>query len=204
MTLADLLSLVLQTLRAPHLAGQWILARRLPDSAAWIGLVLVSVLGVLVAFVLALLMPASEVEQLSAISPIRVAVVQGVATLALALVAQVAGQLSGGKGRFGQSLLLMVWMQFVTMVALAIAQPLLSIVFPMPDHINTVEAREQAALATFVPLLVSALLALWLLTGLVTALHGFASRLKVFFSILGMTFLLSMILGPVLGVVPNV
>lgn len=92
------------------------------------------------------------------------------------------GQLAGGQGRFADALLLLAWVQFVLLLW-QIPQCLALIVAP----------------PLFLPLVSFGIVLLfWLLTQFTTALHGFASPLRVFFTILGVFFLFGAALSPLL------
>ena len=107
------------------------------------------------------------------------AVELGVNLLAVLLVTGI-GQRAGGQGRFADALLLLAWVQFMLLLwqvpqclALLIAPPL------------------------FLPLVsVGVVLMFWLLTHVITALHGFSSPLRVFLVMIGLFFLIGAALAP--------
>lgn len=115
-------------------------------------------------------------------SPIAATVLQiGLNLAAVAMMTGI-GRLLGGKGDFQGALILMAWLQTL-MVGFQIVQLVVMIV--IPPLANLVFFGIVAAI-------------LWLMTGFVRELHGFASRLGVLGVMLLVAFVLGSIFGPLL------
>ena len=182
MTLMDrMLALAKLTLQNPRQATRALLAEGVPMPARTAGLMLVAVVSAVIASLQIRLGPAG-MDPLSAMilaSPFLAAVVQWVfLALSVVLIHRV-GRAAGGTGSFPDALLIVVWLQCLTLVlqllqlvALVIAPPLAGII----------------GLGGFV-------LFLWLMTHFIAELHGFRNRGLVF---LGMV-LTALVAGLVIG-----
>lgn len=191
MTLQDrLLSLAQLTLQNPRLAARELLTEGVPMRARTGGLLLVAVVSALLASLQVGTRP-QDLDPLSAFmlaSPFRAAVVQWLfLALSVVLIHRV-GRAFGGRGSFPDALLIVVWLQVLTLV-LQVLQLVATFVAPPLAGV--------IGLGGFV-------LFLWLMTAFIAELHGFASRGLVFvgmvLSALGaglvLGFVLILFLGP--------
>jgi hypothetical protein len=174
-------ALILASFTQPREVASTLVAWNPPESARWQVMILLSVVSTLMtAAAVALAGPDSLISGEDIGGPFgSVAIEFGINILAVFLVTGI-GSLAGGQGRFADALLLMGWVQFILLLwqipqclALILAPPL------------------------FLPLVsIGIVLLFWLLTQFTTALHGFASPLRVFFAILGVFFLFGAALAP--------
>jgi Yip1 domain len=184
MTLGErFLSLTQLTLQDPRQATRVLLAEGVPMRARTGGLLLVAVVSAVFASIQLGASP-QALDPLSAFmlaSPFRAAVVQWLfLALSVVLIHRV-GRAFGGKGSFPDALLVVVWLQLLTL-AIQVLQLAATLVAPPLAGI--------IGLGGFV-------LFLWLMTAFIAELHGFASRGLVF---LGMV-LSALGAGLILGIV---
>ena len=166
-TLGDRLrSLAQLTLQDPRRAARVLLAEPVPMRARSAGLLLVAVVSAVLANLQAGLNP-QPMDPLSAFmlaSPFRTALFQWFfLALSIVLIDRV-GRAFGGQGNFADALLVVVWLQLLTLalqflqlVATLVAPPLAGII----------------GIGGFVVFL-------WLMTAFIAELHGFRSRGRVF------------------------
>jgi Yip1 domain len=191
MTLQDrMLTLAQLTLQDPRQATRVLLAEGVPMRARTGGLLLVAVVSALLASLQVGTSP-QELDPLTAFmlaSPFRAAVVQWLfLTLSVVLIHRV-GRAFGGRGSLPDALLVVVWLQLLTLV-LQVLQ--LAATFVAPPLAGII------GLGGFV-------LFLWLMTAFIAELHGFVSRGLVFLGMaltalgvgLVLGFALILILGP--------
>lgn len=184
MTLGErFLSLTQLTLQDPRQATRVLLAEGVPMRARTGGLLLVAVVSAVFASIQLGTSP-QALDPLSAFmlaSPFRAAVVQWLfLALSVVLIHRV-GRAFGGRGSFPDALLVVVWLQLLTL-AIQVLQLAATLVAPPLAGI--------IGLGGFV-------LFLWLMTAFIAELHGFASRGLVF---LGMV-LSALGAGLILGIV---
>lgn len=162
-------TLLPETFRDPQSAARRIIALGLPMEARWLGLALVVVLAVIETQIALLLIPGSgQPEFLAVLSDPLVGVpAQALALFLVALVIDRIGAVFGGRGRFADALLLVVWIEFVMTLAQA-AQLLAMLVLPPVGALLAI-----AVMIGFI----------WILAQFIAALHGFENLFKV---ILGM------------------
>jgi hypothetical protein len=190
-TLSDrILDLARRTLDDPRAAARQLLALDVPLPARTAGLLLMAVASALLMQVGFLLLPPTDdpMVRFMTDSPLRSAAIQWlVLALSVVLIHRI-GQAWGGVGSLPDTLLVVVWLQ-VIMLGVQVVQLLALLVAPpLAGLVNL------AGMALF----------FWLLCSFVAELHGFESRVKVFFGILAASFavalilvmLLSLILGP--------
>lgn len=184
-----ILPLARLTLEDPRKGARAVLGIGVPMSARTAGLMLMAVVSALISHLGFLLLPPTDdpLARFLMASPIRTAVMQW-ATLALAaLLIHRIGRARGGNGSFPDTVLLIVWLQFL-MLVLQGAQLLLLILVP-----------PLAALAALAGIVIF----FWLLTSFIAELHGFRSRGKVLvfvvLTILVVAFLISLSLAIFLG-----
>ena len=193
-SLATLLSLARLTLHNPREGAARVLALALPIPARWAALALMAVLSTLLIHLTFAMQPADILgffgEALT--SPLRMAMLQAVFMLVSVVAIYQIGRWRGGRGRFEDALILVVWLQFL-LLGLQTAQLLVSLVLPLlADLIGL------ATLALF----------FWWLTNFVAELHGFKSLVLVFvgvlvtlvFMVLVLAFVLAIFLAPQAGV----
>lgn len=167
MTLTDrLTALAKLTLQDPRQAVRVLLAEGVPMRARTAGLLLVAVISALLASLQIQLNP-QDLDPVSALmlaSPFRAAVVQwGFLALSVLLIHRV-GRAFGGRGSFPDALLIVVWLQCLTLV-LQVLQLVADVIAP--------------PLAGIIGL-GGLVLFLWLMTHFIAELHGFRSRGLVF------------------------
>jgi len=185
MTLTNrMIALAKLTLQDPRQAARALMAEGVPIPARTAGLMLVAVLSALLASLQIRLSP-QDLDPLSALmlaSPFRAAVVQwGFLALSVVLIDRV-GRAFGGTGSFADALLIVVWLQCLTLV-LQILQLVASIIAPPLAGI--------IGLGGFV-------LFLWLMTHFIVELHGFRSRGLVFAGMVLTAIAAGLILGTAL------
>lgn len=167
MTVTDrMIALARLTLADPPQATRVLLAEDVPMRARTAGLMLVAVVSAVLASLQISLNPA-DLDPFSAFmlaSPFRAAIMQwGFLALSVVLIHRV-GRAFGGTGSFADALLIVVWLQCLTLV-LQLLQLVASVIAPPLSGV--------IGLAGFV-------LFLWLMTHFIAGLHGFRSRGLVF------------------------
>lgn len=184
MTGQDVKFLLRETLRNPQVAARRIIALDLPPQVGWLGLALVAVLALIMLRLTLLAFGAgSDLNSAGALMrhPVWGVVAQAGFILLTAACMTFAGRPFGGRGRFPDALLLVVWLQFV-LVLVGLVQFLTLLVLP--------------PLGGLIALL-SIPLFLWLLVNLAAALHGFVNPLLVLLGLI-VTFFLTAIVVAVL------
>lgn len=184
MTLTDrMIALAQLTLQDPRAATRALLAEGIPLPARSGGLLLVAVLSALLAS-LQLRLGAQDVDPMTAMmlgSPFRAAVVQwAFLALSVVLIHRV-GRAFGGTGSFPDALLIVVWLQCLTLV-LQVVQLVVNLISPALAGI--------IGLGGFV-------LFLWLMTSFIAELHGFRSRGLVFAGMVVSAFAAGLLIGVV-------
>ncbi|MBP1804237.1 YIP1 family protein [Rubellimicrobium aerolatum] len=179
-----LLSLIRDSIATPREAAGRLLALRPPLGVVLEAAVLVSVLDALLVGVLsggAFAIPLPEGQMV--LSPLMHAALLAASLLISAGALQVGGQLLGGRGRFDQALLVVVWLEVV-----AIA-------------IQLVELAAALLLAPLAPLLALAGLALllWCVVHFTRALHGFSGYGRTLLALLLGAFAIGIALSALLG-----
>jgi hypothetical protein len=182
MTLTQRMATLAQlTFQDPKAATRVLLAEGIPLPARTAGLLLVAVLSALLASLQLNLSP-QQLDPMSAFmlaSPFRAAVVQwAFLALSVVLIHRV-GRAFGGTGSFPDALLIVVWLQCLTLV-LQFAQLVLNILSPALAGI--------LGLAGFVVFL-------WLMASFIAELHGFRSRGLVFVGMLLSAFAAGLVIG---------
>lgn len=175
MSVTDQIKALLRlTLRDPQVAARALIGMRLPDQVRWLGLALVAVLTLIVMRLTLLIFPAEGLSPLGLAlrSPVSGLPIQVGSILMVALAMMLAGRVFGGRGRFADALLLMVWLEFVLSLV-AVVQVLLLVALPLAGVIFSL-----CAVALF----------LWLLVNFAAALHGFTNLWAVLAAMIG-TFL---------------
>jgi hypothetical protein len=198
MTLTERMANLAQlTLQNPRAATRALLAEGVPLPARTAGLLLVAVLSAVLASVQIRLTP-QELDPMSAFmlaSPFRAAVVQwAFLALSVVLIHRV-GRAFGGTGSFADALLIVVWLQCLTLV-LQVAQLVINMFSPALAGI--------VGLGGFVVFL-------WLMASFIAELHGFRSRGLVFLGMVISAFAAGLVIGIVVilfagpeALIPNV
>ncbi len=187
-SLSALTALLRETLTDPRSAARRILAFELPIQVRWLALVLVAVVSALLFHLSLPPMEMPEGEEISVPlvfrSPLFTAFIQAAVIAVTALVVHHVGARLGGRGRFEDGLLLVVWLQFI-LICLQVAQLAVGLLVP--------PLAEMLGIVALV-------LSLWLLTNFVAELHGFESLGKVFLGIMLTSFAMAVLLALVLTV----
>lgn len=183
------------TLQDPRLGLRALLGLGLPQGAGLAALMLVAVVYALILQILHLTTPEGEVSAFGPLlaTPFTTALVLFGIFAISALLIHVIGAARGGRGRLDQAFLTMAFMQcLMVIVQFIVVAAVFIIALLVPP---------------LVPLLVQILLPglvvllFWLLTGFVTELHGFASRIRVFFGILISLFLVNLVVSLLLSAI---
>ncbi len=161
--------LVMETLRSPREAARRIIALDPPMEARWIGLLLVSVLALLETRLGGLVLPLDDQPPIFALAadPVLGVPFQVLSQLVIATAIAGIGRIFGGTGSFADALLLIVWLEFMLVLAQAVQLVALVLVPPV------------GMLIAFVAIG----LLIWLLVQFTAALHGFTNLALV---VLGM------------------
>ena len=190
MTLSHRIGALAQlTLQDPRQATRMLIAEGVPIRARSAGLLLVAVVSALLASLQVGASP-QQLDPFSAFmlaSPFRTALFQWLfLALSVVLIHRV-GRAFGGKGSFPDALLVVVWLQLLTL-AIQVLQLAATLVAPPLAGI--------IGLGGFV-------LFLWLMTAFIAELHGFRSRGRVFLGLvltgLGTGFVLGIAIVLILG-----
>ena len=167
MTLSDrMIALAKLTLREPRAAARALLAEGVPIPARTAGLLLVAVVSAVLSSLQIWLSPQAldPVSAMILASPFRAAVVQwAFLALSVVLIHRV-GRASGGIGAFADALLIVVWLQCLTLVL----------------QVLQLAATGLAPSLAGIIGLVGFVLFLWLMTNFIAELHGFRSLGLVF------------------------
>lgn len=185
-----IVDLARRSLEDPRAAARHLLALDVPLPARTAGLLLMAVASALLMQLGFILLPPADdpVSRFMTESPLRSAAIQWLILAASVLLIQRVGQAWGGVGNLADTLLVVVWLQ-VIMLSVQLVQLLALLVAPpLAGLVN----------------LAGMVLFFWLLCSFIAELHGFTSRLKVFFGVLFVSFavalvivmLLSLVLGP--------
>lgn len=173
-SVSAILALVRYSVQTPRAAARAILNIGAPDVARWCLLAFVATASALCTHLLFTLMPPADTPFMANAmsSPVRTAVIQGVALLITVLGVHYVGRWRGGKGSFRDALLLIGWLQFILLV-LQVVQIAAFLLLPvLAEGIG----------------LIGIVLSLYLLSQFTAELHGFQSALRVFFAVLGTVF----------------
>ncbi|MBN2630868.1 MAG: YIP1 family protein [Rhodobacteraceae bacterium] len=168
--MANLLIMARDTVQRPREGARRVMQANVPMAARWIALILMAVVSAVLAHVSFALLPVSAQAENAAVmpSPFVSAVMQGGLMLAAVVLIDALGRFMGGKGRFEDALILMVWLQFILLI-LQLVQIVTQVVAPP---------------ASLLVGYFSVTVFLWLLSHFVAELHGFSSVLKTFGGIL--------------------
>ncbi|MDZ4395742.1 Yip1 family protein [Cypionkella sp.] len=162
---AELTHVLQLTLQNPRAAARHLLDRQLPLSTIWLALALMAVVSATLTGVSMQIAPDQVEPNFLAMfkNPLQVAVLQGVAMVVMAMLAQGVGRMFGGSGRFADALVLIAWTEALLSL-LQLGQIVLVLLSP----------SLAAALGMF-----GIVLFLWILSNFVAEMHRFASAGKV-------------------------
>ncbi|MBO6921349.1 MULTISPECIES: Yip1 family protein [Paracoccaceae] len=186
-TLGSLLRLARDTVANPREGATTVLTFAPPRQALWLMLALVVVVTMLLGFVFNLVAPPAPGDVAVQISPVTFGLVQGVLLIVMVHAIHRIGAAFGGTGRFEESLLLVIWLQFI-FICIQVLQVLAMLILPVLGPLI---------------FLLSIALFFWLLVNFIAALHGFRSLgqvlVMVILTLIGFALLASIILA-ILGV----
>ncbi len=185
MRMGDLVLLAQTSLRDPALAVRQLQSLNLPMQARWMALAVVAALSAILGTLAMQIFPELAEGSLGvpALSPLaRVAWQTGGIVLTAWLIATV-GRAFGGQGDFPDALLIVIWLEFLLLIAQA-AQIVLVLVFPSLGSI--------LAIASLVVIA-------WLSVQMIKALHGFSNAFQVFIGMIGTTLLILIFLTVLAG-----
>lgn len=194
MRLSVLLPMAVDTVKTPREMAERLMAMNLSREVLWQALTLVVVVSIILAELsnLALVTIAASETPVMFLSPLRMGMIQLALLVMMVFAIFWLGRACGGRGRFQDGLILVVWLQFM-MVCLQAVQTVALVVLPPLAWIIGI-----AGLVLF----------LWLLTHFIAAAHGFTSLLRTFLMIVaasfGFAFGLSLILALIGVSVPRV
>lgn len=184
-------ALMILSLRDPAQAARWLIGLGVPMGARWTGLVLVAILAVLLIGLTANLLPAQDLSVLGRAmqAPLPGLAIQAGTILLIAALTAWVGRMFGGQGSFADALLLMVWLEFLTL-PLTLVQLLLLLIAPV---------------AVLVVALVTLVLFIRIFLVFAATLHGFGNLWAVAGAALATLFGVSLLLGAImtaLGIEP--
>lgn len=182
--LPTLLRHALGSLSAPRDEARWVMSAGLPRAARWQALLLIVVISVILAQISMFVAPLQGDVIMAPLmmNPVMAAIVQMSLLVLMVFAIYWIGRALGGLGGFGNTILVVAWIQFV-MACLQVVQTASMVLIPPLAGLISV--------AGFV-------LFFWLLTNFIAELHGFQSLGRVFVMIIlamfGFAFGLSLIL----------
>jgi len=178
----------------PKAEARWVMTRfDLPRAARWQLLILIVALSVIVAQLGLFIVPISPNTPFAAIlnSPVLSTLVQSAVLVILVFLIYFVGRAMGGTGGFGNTILLVAWLQFI-MACLQALQTIALILSP-----------PLAAILGIIGFVIF----FRLLTSFIAELHGFKSLVNVFLMVIvtmvGLTFGVSVILAMIGVSVPG-
>ncbi len=178
------------TLVDPRAAAHALIALNLPSSVGWMALLLMTVLSSTLGFSGFLIAPVDMDPAMQTLfgSPLRTALLQGLALASTAVLAFWVGQRFGGVGRLAQALVLVSWAQLPPLL-LQLAQIIALVLAP-----------------TAAPLIGLAGFALYtvILSLFIAELHGFRSGPLVFLGMLAVSLLVALVAAFVFAAVLGV
>ncbi|WP_376873184.1 YIP1 family protein [Albirhodobacter sp. R86504] len=195
-------TLMRAAVREPAKTVPAILGLSIPREARWLGLAAVVVISALATALLTMIYgtPTEGASPFSALmsSPLRMAFVQAAGILFIAATMAFVGRSFGGKGRFEDALLLVVWIE-ATLLVIQLAQLALALfVFPIFPSGFVVLISSLLGMISIILLCV-------MLVGFVKGLHGFTSTPAVLIGMIATLFgagTVFMLLLSVLGIAP--
>jgi hypothetical protein len=176
-------TLIWRALTDPAAVAAKIVKVRYDRATLWSAVALVTVLTALAMALTQFLAPTTPPPGVVMPSPLSLTAMLGFFLVAMILAVYFTGRVLGGTGKFSETLLLMTWFQFMTLVITPV-QLVLSILFPF--------------LSGFLSVMGVALWLFWLMH-IINVLHGFNNLFKAFatfaIGVLGLAFGLAMVLA---------
>ena len=174
------------TVQDPRGGARRVMAANLSMNEAALALLIVAILtAILSAFVGQMASGVdTEAMPLAALSPVQWAVMQIAAMFVGAALIAGVGRSFGGHGTLAQSIALLAWAEFIVLMV-QVAQVLSMFILPPVAVILAV---------------IGIALTLWLIVNFVAEVHGFESLIKVFFALVGVSFMLIVIMATILAV----
>lgn len=186
----DLRQMVMRTFREPRVVARELIALNLPQQARVLALAIVIVVSAALGSLAEILFAfVTDLDMGAPTSPVPMALAQAALILYGATAMTVLGRNFGGRGQFRDALLLLIWMEFVLIVA-QVVQFLVMVFFPVTSVLATVAMM---------------VLLFWLLVQFTAALHGFENLAKVAFGVIVAFLASAMVAGMLLvslGFVP--
>jgi hypothetical protein len=176
----QIMALLRLTVQDPRAAAAGLMANeRARANAMSLGIVVV-ILGVLAAFVQSLILPMSADGLVVGLleNPVLYAIIQFMLLMISVIAAHVVGRMFGGRGKFNQALLIIVWLQFFVLVVQFVIIPAILISSSLYNMLNVVVLVYST----------------WLMVNFIAELHGFRSLLRVLGGIVGVSFLAAFLL----------
>jgi hypothetical protein len=167
-TLVSLVRLARDTAVDPRKGASTVLSFAPPRQALWLMFLLVAVSSIILVEIVALIVGATSEGAGMANSPIALGLAQTGLMLAMVYTAYFVGKFFGGTGAFEESLLLMIWLQFI-LLCVQVVQ--IAAILLMPPLVGLITL---ASLALF----------FWLAVNFIAELHGFTSLGRIFLSMI--------------------
>ena len=183
-TLQTLLRNAWDTVRSPREGAAWVMTFQMPRAERWLLLLLITVLSVIMAHISGLLLLSQTDVFMGQIlaSPFVSTILQMSLLVITVFIIFWMGRAMGGQGGFGDTILLVAWLQFI-MGCLQVIQLFAMITIPALGSLLGV---------------VGLVMFFWLLTNFVAELHGFQSLGQVFamviVALIGLAFAMSILL----------
>ena len=189
-SVGSILALARFTVQNPRAAARGLMAMGLPDTARWLLFGVVATASAVLTHVGFNLLPPNDSQFMAdaMTSPMRTAFFQGGFLLIAGFAITVIGRWQGGKGNFGDALLLISWLQFVLLCLQAVQIVTLFVLPPVAEIIGVLGLG----------------LSFWLLTQFIVELHGFASSWRVLFGIIAAILVIAVAISIVLTVLVGV
>ncbi len=188
-----LLRHAVDSIRAPRDAARWVMSVDMPRGARWEALLLIVVISVILGQIGTFIV-ITEADLLMGpllANPVMAGIIQMSMLVLMVFAIFWIGRAMGGTGGFGDTILLVAWLQFI-MACIQVAQTASLLFFPPVASLFGV---------------VGFVLFFWLLTNFIAELHGFSSLAQVFLmvlvSLVGIAFGLSLILAMIGITVPG-
>jgi hypothetical protein len=174
------------TVQDPRSGARRVMAANLSMNEAALALLIVAILTAIISAFVGQMAQGIDTAAMpmAALSPVQWAVMQIAAMFVGAALIAAVGRFFGGQGTLAQSIALLAWAEFIVLMV-QIAQVLSMFILPPVAVILAV---------------IGIALTLWLIVNFVAELHGFDSLFKVFFALVGVSFLLVVILATIMAV----
>lgn len=186
MNMGLLINRAVLSLRDPQGGARWVLAQGIPRGTAWELLVLVLVLSTALALAAEVVGLADPVlrdnEDGESFTFVLGLINMAVLTGAVFLI-DGAGRMFGGKGDQAGAVMIVVWLQFILMLLQVVQYAALIALPPLAALIS----------------LFALIMVFWLPTNFIAELHGFTSRVAVFFGLMAISIVVLILVSIVLA-----